>query len=159
MRPGRSDLSLNPMGKSRDKHPFEDNPFADDLLEWMGSAEGQAHIEMSDVLWALLKDVRLDAVQRKLVWPDAERLSFDESVQRICKQHADFDREEVGDFLLSWLENYGLTTTREGRWMSWTDSPTRGLRIYESAAAEHYLTRPHAQQSRYKSAQELRTLE
>jgi hypothetical protein len=94
------------MGKSRDKHPLEDNPFADDLLEWMGSAEGQAHIDMSDVLWALLGDVQLDAAQRKLVWPDAKRLSFDESVQRICKQHADFEREDVRDFLLSWLENY-----------------------------------------------------
>jgi hypothetical protein len=94
------------MGKSRDKHPLEDNPFADDLLEWMGSAEGQAHIDMSDALWALLGGVQLDATQRKLVWPDAERLSFDESVQRICKQHADFEREDVRDFLLSWLENY-----------------------------------------------------
>jgi hypothetical protein len=94
------------MGKSRDKHPLEDNPFADDLLEWMGSAEGQAHIDISDALWVLLGGVQLDATQRKLVWPDAERLSFDESVQRICKQHADFEREDVRDFLLSWLENY-----------------------------------------------------
>jgi hypothetical protein len=94
------------MSKSRDKHPFEENPFADDLLEWMGSAEGQARIDMSDVICAPLGDVQLDAVQRTLVWPDAGRLSFDDSVQRICKQHADFEREDVREFLLSWLENY-----------------------------------------------------
>ena len=94
------------MGKSRDKHPLEDNPFADGLLEWMDSAEGQAHIEMSDVLGTLLANVQLDAKQRKFVWPDAKRLSARQSVQRICKEHPNFAREDVGEFLISWIENH-----------------------------------------------------
>lgn len=97
---------LEAMGKSRDKHPLEENPFADNLLEWMESPEGQGHIEMSDVLSTLLKDVQLDPKQRRFVWPDAERLSIDKSVQRIRKQHPDFAREDVKDFLISWIETY-----------------------------------------------------
>jgi hypothetical protein len=94
------------MGKSRDKHPLEENPFADDLLEWMESPEGQQHEEMSDVLWPLLKNVQLDAKQRKFVWPDGERLSIDRSIQRIRKQYPDYARGDVKDFLISWIENY-----------------------------------------------------
>jgi len=83
---------------------FANNPFLEGLLEWMGSPEGQHHVEISDELWVLLKDVQVDAKQRLLIWPDAEQLTIDQSVQRIQKQHPSFPRESVEDFLLSWLE-------------------------------------------------------
>jgi hypothetical protein len=83
---------------------FANNPFLEGLLEWMGSPEGQHHAEISDDLWVLLKDVQVDAKQRLLIWPDAEQLTIDQSVQRIQKQHPSFPRESVDDFLLFWLE-------------------------------------------------------
>src|SRR6266567_4126182 len=48
------------MSKQRWEQPhdsiFEDNPFVDGFLEWMGSPEGQQCIEAHDVLWDLLEN-------------------------------------------------------------------------------------------------------
>ena len=62
-----------------------DNPFIDDFMEWMGSPEGQQSIEIDDTLWEALKNVQLDAKQRKLIWPDTKRLDLGQSVRRIKK--------------------------------------------------------------------------
>jgi hypothetical protein len=94
------------MAKSRDKHSLEDNPFADGLLQWMDSPEGQRYIEVSDVLRALMKDVQLDAKDRRFVWPGAKRLTFDQSVSRIRKQHRNFAVAVVRRFLISRIEHY-----------------------------------------------------
>lgn len=94
------------MAKSRNKHPLEDNPFADGLLQWMDSPEGERHIEVSDALWELMDGVGLDAEQRKFVWPGAKRLSFEQSVRRILKKHPGFPQERVEGFLITWIENY-----------------------------------------------------
>ena len=68
------------MGKQRREQSqdsiFVDNPFVDGFLEWMGSREGRQCIEVRDVLWDLLEDAELDAKQRQLIWPDAERLDL-----------------------------------------------------------------------------------
>jgi hypothetical protein len=94
------------MGKQRDPHPFEDNPFVDGFLEYMGSPEGQLSIEVSDTLWEVMENVRLDARQRELIWPEAERLSFDQSIDYILKQYPDFPPQRITSFLISWLGNY-----------------------------------------------------
>lgn len=94
------------MGKQPEKHPFEDNPFVEGLLDWMGSPEGQRSIEVSDVLWDLMEEVQLDARRRELIWSEAERLSLDQSIERIQQQYPDFPRERIESFLISWLENY-----------------------------------------------------
>lgn len=94
------------MGEQPEKHPFEDNPFAEGLLDWMGSPEGQRSIEVSDVLWDLMEEVQLDARRREIIWSEAERLSLDQSIERIQQQYPDFPRERIESFLISWLENY-----------------------------------------------------
>ena len=81
------------MGKQRREQSqdsiFVDNPFVDGFLEWMGSREGRQCIEVRDVLWDLLEDAELDAKQRQLIWPDAERLDLVQSIQRIQKLYPD----------------------------------------------------------------------
>jgi hypothetical protein len=69
-----------------------------------GWARPKASNTSSDDLWVLLEDVQVDAKQRLLIWPDAEGLTIDQSVQRIQKQHPSFPREPVEDFLLFGLE-------------------------------------------------------
>ena len=82
------------MGKQRKEHPqdsiFANNPFLDGLFDWMDLPEGQQCIAVRDVLWDLLEDVQLDAKQRKLIWPDAEPLDLEQSIQRIQKEYPDF---------------------------------------------------------------------
>ena len=88
------DLLEDLMGKQRREQPqdsiFADNPFLDGLFEWMDSPEGQQSIAIRDVLWGLLEHVQLDAKQRKLIWPDAERLDLEQSIRRVQKKYPDF---------------------------------------------------------------------
>jgi hypothetical protein len=75
-------------------------------------------MEVHDVLWDLLKDVQIDAKQRQLIWPDAERLDLEQSIQRIQKLYPDFPRDEVEEFVLNWIdmgyypENYSQAQLR-----------------------------------------------
>ena len=77
----------HPMGKRRAKHPFEDNPFIDGLLEWMGAPEGQQSIEALDLVFDALDHAGVDARQRKIVWADGQQLSIGQSVERIHAEH------------------------------------------------------------------------
>jgi hypothetical protein len=98
---------------------FVDNPFVDGFLEWMGSREGRQCIEVREVLWDLLEDLELDAKQRQLIWPDAERLDLVQSIQRIQKLYPDFPGHEIEDVLLNWIdlgydpENYSQAQLNE----------------------------------------------
>ena len=98
---------------------FVDNPLVDGFLEWMGSREGRQCIEVRDVLWDLLEDVELDAKQRQLIWPDAERLDLVQSIQRIQKLYPDFPGHEIEEVLLNWIdlgydpENYSQAQLNE----------------------------------------------
>ena len=93
------------MGKQRREQSqdsiFVDNPFVDGFLEWMGSREGRQCIEVRDVLWDLLEDAELDAKQRQLIWPDAERLNLVQSIPRIQKLYPDFPGHEIEEVLLN----------------------------------------------------------
>ena len=96
------------MGKQRREQSqdsiFVDNPFVDGFLEWMGSREGRQCIEVRDVLWDLLEDLELDAKQRQLIWPDAERLDLVQSIQRIQKLYPDFPDHQKNERELVTLE-------------------------------------------------------
>ena len=93
------------MGKQRDKHPFEGNALIDGLLDWMGSPEGQLSIEVSDTLWELMENVQLDARRRELIWPEAGRLSLEQSTMRLQKEYPHFPLARIESFLISWLEH------------------------------------------------------
>lgn len=92
------------MGKQREKHPFEDNPFVEDFLEWMGSSEGQLSSDVRDTVWPLLEKADVDAKHRKIIWDDGKRLSITESVQRIHADYPDFPLELIETHLIAWLE-------------------------------------------------------
>jgi hypothetical protein len=93
------------MGKRREKHLFEDNPFIDGLLEWMDAPEGQQSIEALDLVFDALEHAGLDARQRKIVWADGNRLSIEQSAQRIHAQHPGIPRDLIETHVLGWLEN------------------------------------------------------
>jgi hypothetical protein len=86
------------------KHPFEDNPFVDDFLDWMGSDEGQQSIDALDVVWMVLETADVDAKNRKIIWDDGQRLSITESVDRIHADHPDLPLEAIESKVISWLE-------------------------------------------------------
>lgn len=71
---------------------------------WSDSPEGELWFEMSDTLEVLLKDVGLDARDRKFLWPDDARLDLDQSVRRINQQHPDFPEQTIKEFLIHWIQ-------------------------------------------------------
>jgi hypothetical protein len=97
------------MGKPRAKqsgkvkHPFEDNPFIEGFVEWMGSSEGQDSIEVLDLVFDALQNVDVDAQRRKIVWPDGRRLSIEESAERLHAEHPDMPRELIETHVFGWL--------------------------------------------------------
>ena len=46
----------------------------------------------------------IDAKQRQLIWPDAERLDLVQSIQRIQKLYPDFPGHEIEEVLLNWID-------------------------------------------------------
>ena len=97
------------MGKKRKQASiesvFENNPFFDELIEWRDSPEGERSMDVFDTLTDLMEDVRLDAKQRKFVWPDAEHLDLLQSIEHIQKQYPDFSGEEIEEHPLYWIES------------------------------------------------------
>ena len=83
---------------------FANNPFLEDLLEWRHSPEGEQFAELADALCDLMDDVQLDAKQRKLIWPDAEPLDLEQSIQRIQKEYPEFLHGQIEEFLLNWID-------------------------------------------------------
>ena len=59
---------------------------------------------MSDTLEVLLKDVGLDARERKFLWPDAGPLDLDKSVRRINQQYPNFPEQVIKEFLIDWFQ-------------------------------------------------------
>ena len=92
------------MGRQREPHPLEDNPFLEGLLEWMASAEGQRSIDALDIVWPQLEDVGVDAKSRKLIWPDGARLSIAQSVRRIHVDYPERPLDLIESKVVSWIE-------------------------------------------------------
>ena len=69
-------------------NPPEGNPFEDGFLDWMDSPDGEQSMAVMETVLALLDEVAVDAKARQLIWPDGQRLSIDQSVQRIHAEDA-----------------------------------------------------------------------
>jgi hypothetical protein len=93
------------MGKRRAQSVFEDNPVTDGFLEWMDTPEGQHSIEASDLVFGALEHAGVDARQRKIVWADGQRLSIEQSAERIHAGHPGVPRSLIETHVLGWLES------------------------------------------------------
>lgn len=83
---------------------FTNNPFLETLFNYMDSPEGQLQLEIDDAVHDLLIDAHLDARKRLFLWPDAERLTLEQSIARIHVQYPDYPCEMIEDSLLGWIE-------------------------------------------------------
>jgi hypothetical protein len=93
------------MGKRREPDICDDNPLTADFLEWMVSPDGQAAGAVSGLVFATLEDARVDAKRRKIIWADGERLSIEQSSERIHAEHPDRPRGLIEISLRSWFEH------------------------------------------------------
>ena len=114
---------------------FAINPFVDGFFEWMGSREGQQCMEVHDVLWDLLEDVQLDAKQRQLIWPDAERLDLQQSIQRIRKLYPQRRRRYVLMLRPAWSASRRQRCKSFSSISSWASNFLRGWRSTPGTSA------------------------
>ena len=101
-------MTSHRMGKQRKGHPqdnvFVNKPFIEEFSDWMDSPEGELWTEICDAVEDMLKDVQIDAKQRQFIWPHADRLDLEQSVQRIHKQYPDFPCDKIEEFLIDWID-------------------------------------------------------
>ena len=97
------------MGKRREPDIFDDNSLTEDFLERTVSPDGQTAGEVSGLVFATLENASVDAKRRKIIWADGERLSIEQSAERIHAEHPDRPRELIEISLA-----VGSTTPRAG---------------------------------------------
>ena len=70
----------------------------------MVSPDGQTAGEVSGLVFATLENASVDAKRRKVIWADGERLSIEQSAERIHAEHPDRPCELIEISLCSWFE-------------------------------------------------------
>ena len=86
--------------------PWCDETFFDEMAEWWDSPEGSLWLDMlSELEEPVLKDVGLDARQRKFLWPDADPLDLDQSARHINQQCPHFPEDNIKEFLIYWIQH------------------------------------------------------
>ena len=103
----------------------------------MDSPRGQLSDEVREVIWPLLENVDVDAVNRKLIWENDQRLSIEESVQRIHRDYPEFPVEMIETRLISWLEMEFAPETYPQEQIDELD------RLTEKWIDDYYGHRPH----------------
>ena len=109
------------MGKRQEKHPFEDNPFLDDLGHWMQSAEGGLSSEVLDVVWTVLEKADVDAHKRKIILAGWEK-AFNHTIRaahlrRLPRLSARTDRrssDRIAGNAIRSTDLFSETTKRDG---------------------------------------------
>ena len=51
---------------------FDDNPFFEEMLEYVSSPEGILREQVRDMTWEMLSDVQVDTANRQLLWDSAD---------------------------------------------------------------------------------------
>ena len=83
------------------------------LIRWESDAgqtsstttRSQTAGEVSGLVFATLENASVDAKRRKIIWADGERLSIEQSAERIHAEHPDRPRELIEISLCSWFEH------------------------------------------------------
>ena len=80
---------------------------ASDLLEgfseWLETREGLESMDALDCVFNALDGAAVEASEKKIIWPDGQRLSIEQSVERIHK-NSGLDRHAILSHLIGWLQ-------------------------------------------------------
>jgi hypothetical protein len=99
------------MGKKRaNRHTtsndsIEGGAFMDDSTDWVERPECEPSIEALHMVFDALEQADVDPGQRKIIWPDGQRLSIERSAERIHAMYPDMPLELIEPHVFGWLEN------------------------------------------------------
>jgi len=70
---------------------------------WLDSEEGQTSLEATDDVFVALEGADIDMEERRIIWPDGDRLTIDQTAQKI---HDDTgtDIDSIKSHIIGWLE-------------------------------------------------------
>lgn len=77
--------------------------FMEDFLEWTGSPEGVESMDALDCVFDALDGAKVDTMKKKILWPDGESLSIEQSVEKIRKDSA-LGGQAILRHLIGWLQ-------------------------------------------------------
>lgn len=77
--------------------------FWEDFSEWLGSPKGTESMDALDCVFNALDGAIVDPFERRIIWPNGESLSIDQSVDRIGKDSG-LDRQLILSHLIGWLQ-------------------------------------------------------
>jgi hypothetical protein len=83
--------------------PEPANDFMEGFSKWLESKNGQHSMEAVDYVFEALKEANLDIVGRRIVWADGQKLTIDQSVNKIYKQTG-MNIEAIRSHIIGWLE-------------------------------------------------------
>jgi len=85
------------------KDPEDENEFMDGFFKWCESEQGQQSTQAMDYVFEALQGADLNLTERKIIWPDGEHLTIDQSVRKINKRTA-MNIEAIRSHVIGWLE-------------------------------------------------------
>jgi hypothetical protein len=71
-----------------------------------GLVRGEHSLDALGRVYAALENADVDARQRKIVWDDGQRLSIEQSAERIHAEHPDVPRELIETHVVGRLETF-----------------------------------------------------
>lgn len=78
--------------------------FVDHSLGWANSPEEKLADEVGDTIWSILDKASINARKRKIIWPDGQKLTINQSVKRIHAENQGYPLELIESHLIGWLE-------------------------------------------------------
>jgi hypothetical protein len=83
--------------------PEAENDFVEGFFKWLESEDGQHSMEAVDYVFEALKGSDLDIAGRRIVWADGQKLTIDQSVEKIYRQTG-MNIEDIRSHIIGWLE-------------------------------------------------------
>ena len=85
------------------RRPPLESDFMEGFAKWMGSEEGLQSIEASEWVFDAFDGASVDPSEKRIIWPDGQRLSIEQSVERI-QEKSGLDKHAILSHIIGWLQ-------------------------------------------------------
>lgn len=85
------------------KRSHLESDFMEGFAQWMGSEEGLQSMKALECVSDALDGASVDTFEKKIIWPDRQRLSIEQSVERI-QEKSGLDKHAILSHIIGWLQ-------------------------------------------------------
>jgi len=80
-----------------------ESDFMEGFAQWMGSEEGLQSMNALECVSDALDGASVDTFEKRIIWPDKQRLSIEQSVERI-QEKSGLDKHAILSHIIGWLQ-------------------------------------------------------